>query len=126
MFNASAAVCVSLWTESLCYSSRDTMIFSLVRHLHVMHYPEIAMCKSLSPYEELPGKDFCGHNFDLQPFKYAIVRRMLYGDHQIFCNIISSDMELSINIGKLHETMKKKKTKGKGIVTLHISNYRLT
>lgn len=38
---------------------------------------------------------------------------MLHGDHQIFCNIISSDMELSINIGKLHETMKKEENKRK-------------
>lgn len=38
---------------------------------------------------------------------------MLYGDHQIFCNIISSDMELSINIGKLHENMKKEENKSK-------------
>lgn len=38
------------------------MIFSLVRYLHLMHYPEIAMCKSLSLYDELHGKDFCGHN----------------------------------------------------------------
>lgn len=32
---------------------------------------------------------------------YFIIRRMLYGYHQIFCNFISSDMELNISIGKL-------------------------
>lgn len=32
---------------------------------------------------------------------YFIVRRMVYGYHQIFCNFISSDMELNISIGKL-------------------------
>lgn len=44
------------------------MIFSLVRYLRLMHYPEIAMCKSLSLYDdELHGKDFCGHYSDLIP-----------------------------------------------------------
>lgn len=37
---------------------------------------------------------------------YFIIRRMVYGYHQIFCNFISSDMELNISIGK----RKKKKT----------------
>lgn len=43
------------------------MIFSLVRYLRLMHYPEIAMCKSLSLYDELHGKDFCGRYSDLIP-----------------------------------------------------------
>lgn len=43
------------------------MIFSLVRYLHLMHCPEIAMRKSLSLDAELRGKDFCGHNSDLNP-----------------------------------------------------------
>lgn len=77
------------------------MIFSLVRYLRLMHCPEIAICKRLSLCEEVYGKDFCGHNSDVNPLSYFIVRRMLYGDHQIFCNFISSDMELNINVGKL-------------------------
>lgn len=46
-------------------------------------------------------KDFCGHNSDLNPLSYFIMRRMMYENHQIFCNFISSDMETNINIGKL-------------------------
>lgn len=66
-----------------------------------MHYPEIAMCKSVSLYDELHGKDFCGHYSDLNPLSYFIMRRMLYGNHQIFCNFISSHMELNITMGRL-------------------------
>lgn len=40
------------------------MTFPLVWHLHLMHFPEIAMCKSLSLYDELHGKDFRGPNSD--------------------------------------------------------------
>lgn len=50
---------------------------------------------------ELHGKDFCGHTSDLYPLSHFIMRRMLYGNHQIFCNFISSDMEPNITIGKL-------------------------
>jgi len=78
------------------------MIFSLVRFLHLMHCPEIAMCKSLSLYDErTTWKGFCGHTSDLHPLSHFIMRRMLHGNHQIFCNFISSDMELNITIGKL-------------------------
>lgn len=42
---------------------------------------------------------------------YFIIRRMVCGYHQIFCNFISSDMERNISIGKLsRENEKKKKT----------------
>lgn len=85
------------------------MIFSLVRYLRLMHCPEIAMCKSLYMMNELHGKDFFGHTsdlsalsqFDLSALSQFITRRMFCGNHQIFCNFISSDMELNVNIGKL-------------------------
>lgn len=50
--------------EPVYYSNGYTMTFSLVRYLHLMHYPEIAMCKSLSLYGELHEKDFRRHNSD--------------------------------------------------------------
>lgn len=75
------------------------MTFSLVKYLHLMHYPEIAMCKSLGMvnYLEKTSEDIILTNL----LFYFIIRRMLYGYHQIFCNFISSDMELNISIGKL-------------------------
>ncbi|KAK7806588.1 hypothetical protein U0070_017193 [Myodes glareolus] len=42
-------------------------VFSFVRCLHLMHSPQRTLRKSYSPYEELHGKDFCGHNSDLNP-----------------------------------------------------------
>lgn len=50
---------------------------------------------------ELHRKDFCGHTSDLSVLSHFIVRRMFFGNHQMFCNLISSDMELNVNIGKL-------------------------
>lgn len=74
------------------------MIFSLVRYLHLMHCPEIAMCKSLSLYDEWTTME---RTSDLDLLSHFIMRRMLYGSHQIFCNFISSDLELNITVGKL-------------------------
>lgn len=87
-------ICILFWWIQI-------MIVSLVRYLHLMHCPEIAMRESLSLYDELQGKDVCGRNSDLNPWSYFILRRMSYGNHQILCNSISSDSELNINIGKL-------------------------
>lgn len=50
--------------EPVYHSNGYTTTFSLVRYLHLMHYPEIAMCESLSLCGGLHGKDFRGHNSD--------------------------------------------------------------
>lgn len=63
---------------------------------------------------------------DLHLLSHFIIRRMLYGHHQIFCNFISSDLELNINVGKLDEkTKKEENAEGKRTVTLCILNCRL-
>lgn len=87
-------ICILFWWIQI-------MIVSLVRYRHLMHCPEIAMRENLSLYDELQGKDVCGRTSDLNPWNYFILRRMSYGNHQILCNSISSDSELTINIGKL-------------------------
>lgn len=38
---------------------------------------------------------------DLHLLSHFVMRRTLYENHQIFCNFISSDLELNITVGKL-------------------------
>lgn len=66
---ASILQCLLELTVDLYSNQMSTdNVFSFVRCLHLMHSPQRALRKSYSPYEELHGKDFCGHNSDLNPW----------------------------------------------------------
>lgn len=56
-------------------------------------------------------EDFCGHNSDWNPWS-DFSMRMLHGNHQIFCDFISSDMEWT-SIGILSKKKKKRKHRSK-------------